>query len=39
MVEESESVSYPCREEGVGEGIAIDEDGEDERSAGELSDR
>jgi hypothetical protein len=39
MVEVCETVSYLCRKEGVGEGIAIDEEGERESSARELSDR
>jgi hypothetical protein len=39
MVEGCERVSFACRKEGVGEGIAIDEDGDGESSAGELSNR
>jgi hypothetical protein len=39
MVEGCERVSFSGRKEGVGEGIAIDEDGEGESSAGELGDR
>jgi hypothetical protein len=39
IVEGCERVSISCIKEGVGEGIAIDEDGEGESSAGELGDR
>jgi hypothetical protein len=39
IVEGCERVSFSCRKEGVGEGIAIDEVGEGGSSAGELSDR
>ncbi len=39
IVEVCERISFLCRKEGVGEGIAIDKDGEDESSAGELGDR
>ncbi len=39
IVEGCERVPFSCRKEGVGEGIAIDEDGEGESSAGEHGDR